>query len=118
MAAVVLVGLLIGGLATSGEAASKGVLVAGSMRLYGGNSDAPRSGYPTSGRVVFKREHGNVTTIGVGKSGTFSLKLEPGTYTAFGGPPGWYPRCLANYGKPFTISANHPLTVAVACDAL
>jgi hypothetical protein len=95
--------------------------VIGSLRLSPGTAVSvavAKAGLATSGRVVFKPEHGREIVIGVGKSGRFTINLSAGTYTAFGGPPGWFPFCLANSGKPFTIVAGHVLKVAVGCVAI
>ena len=118
LAFVVLLGVLVTDSSAIGGAAPGHDVVSGSLRIFGGVADSPPHGWPTSGRVVFERVHGRTSIVGVGKSGDFMVKLKPGVYTAFGGPPGWYPQCRANDGKPFTVTASHSLKVVVACDAL
>lgn len=71
-----------------------------------------------SGRVVFKSAAGRETIVGVGKSGEFNVNLRPGTYTAFGGGPGWFPNCRGNDGKAFKIVAGRSFKVTIWCIAL
>src|ERR1700690_4024601 len=87
LATVGTIALLFTGMnSPSGAAVNKGT-VTGSLRTFGGVAFAPRSGWPTAGRVVFKPEHGTARAIKVGKTGQFTVELKPGTYTVFGGPP-------------------------------
>jgi hypothetical protein len=109
--------LVAGSSAVSGASPRYGV-VTGSMGITGGVAMNPPGGTATSGRVVFKNQHGRELTIGVGKSGHFSVKLKPGVYTAFGGPPGWFPTCHGNNDRPFRVSADHTIRIDVACVAL
>jgi hypothetical protein len=109
------VALLISGLSTpSGAAVDKGV-VSGALRIYGATFDAPRSGWPTAGRVVFKPKHGTARAIKVGKTGQFTVELKPGTYTVFGGPPAWDNDCVVNGGKPFKLGVGQRLKVVASC---
>jgi hypothetical protein len=71
-----------------------------------------------SGRVVFKPASGREVVVGVGRSGEFSVNLRPGTYTAFGGGPGWFPNCHGNDGEAFKVVAGHSFKVNVWCIAL
>lgn len=115
VATVVTVALLTFGLgAPSGAAGNKGV-ISGTLRIYGGTLNAPRSGSPTAGRVVFKPETGTARAIKVGKTGQFPVELRPGTYTVFGGPPTWHNECMVDGGKPFKLEANQDLKVIVSC---
>jgi hypothetical protein len=91
--------------------------VSGSLRVFGGVADAPRAGSPVAGDVVFTSSQGVHTTIMVGKSGDFDLRLPAGTYTALGGPPGWHNHCYGNRAKPIRVLADERANVVVACDA-
>ena len=118
IALLALTGVLVSGSSALSGAASAYGVVTGSIRVTGGVEFNPPPGSVTSGRVVFKEEHGRALTIGVGQSGTFSVKLKPGIYTAFGGPPGWFPNCHGNNDKPFRISTGHTKKILVAGLAL
>jgi hypothetical protein len=120
LALVVLIGVLVTGSITIVGAASKDGVVRGSIRIEGGvEIDSPAGpGSPSSGRVVFTENRHRALTIGVGKTGTFSVKLKPGTYRAWGGPPGWYPSCRGNNNNPFKVVSGQTVTIVVACVAL
>jgi hypothetical protein len=121
IASFAIAGLLVAGLALPAGAAKGHGHVIGSLRLSPGTAvtaAVAKAGLPISGRVVFKPEHGREIVVGVGKSGKFTLNLRAGTYTAFGGPPGWFPNCPGNAGKPFTIVAGRTIDVAVWCEAI
>jgi hypothetical protein len=115
---VCIIALLFSGLSSASGAADNKGIVTGSLRTFGGVLDAPRTGYPTAGRVVFKPEHGTARAIKVGKTGRFTVELAPGTYTVFGGPPAWKDTCRVNFGKPFSLSAGEKVKVTVSCLAL
>jgi hypothetical protein len=93
-------------------------VITGSLRIFGGTADAPASGTPVAGRVVFKPTRGEAHALKVGKSGEFRITMDGGTYKAFGGPPAWGNECLVNGGKPFEVKAGQSLKVVVACIAL
>jgi hypothetical protein len=116
-----IVGLLLAGITVPAGAVDGHGHVIGSLRLSPGtlvSVAVAKAGLPMPGRVVFKSESGREIVVGVGTSGKFMLNLRAGTYTAFGGGPGWFPNCLFNEGKPFRITAGRSLQVAVWCVAL
>jgi hypothetical protein len=121
IASLAIVGLLLAGIAAPAGAVSGHGRINGSLRLSPGTAvtaAVAKAGLPMSGRVVFKPEHGREIVVGVSKSGTFTLNLRAGTYTAFGGGRGWFPQCQGNGGKPFTVVAGHTYKVAVWCVAM
>jgi hypothetical protein len=110
--------LLLCGLTTTSGAATGVGHVTGSIRYFGGVAGTPRTGTPTSGRVVFKPAHGTSRAIKVEKSGAFDVRLRAGTYIAFGGPPGWHDECRVNNGSTFKVARGKVINVIVACDAI
>ena len=114
-ASVAVVVLLSVGVGDSVGASTRIGQVTGSIRIYGGTSNAPPAGRPSSGRVVFKPAHGTSRAIKVGASGHFTLKLPSGTYSAFGGPPSWRDTCRAKGGLPFKVVAGQTVKVIVEC---
>jgi hypothetical protein len=117
IASLAVVVALVSGTSETGGAATKGGVVTGSLRVFGGVSSAPKFGSPVSGDVVFKPSHGKETKIMVGMTGRFDIRLAAGTYTAFGGPLGWHNDCLGNHGKPFKVAVGERSKVIIACDA-
>jgi hypothetical protein len=116
IASLAIVGLLVAGVTLPVRAVTTDGHVNGSLRLSPGTAVSvavAKAGLPISGRVVFKPEHGREMVIGVGKSGQFKVNLRAGTFTAFGGPPGWFSRCRANSSKPFKIVAGQTSKVLV-----
>ena len=81
-------------------------------------ADAPRSGWPTVGRVEFKPKYGTARAIKVGKTGQFTVELKPGIYIVYGGSPGWHNTSQVNFGKPFSLGAGQKRKVTVSCIAL
>jgi hypothetical protein len=118
MASIAMVALLGAGFSTPAGAASEHGHVIGELRLSPGTVETTavaKAGLPIAGRVVFKSATGREIIVGVGKSGEFTLNLHVGTYTAFGGSPGWFPNCRFNAGKPFAVVAGGTVKVAVWC---
>jgi hypothetical protein len=114
------VGILVVGIITPAGAVNAEGRVNGSLRLSPGTNvtaAVAKAGLPTSGRVVFKPEHGREILVGVGKSGKFKVNLRAGTYTAFGGGSGWFPHCYFDGDKPFKIMAGQTFKVVVWCIA-
>lgn len=117
IAVMALMGLLVAGPGDLVGATARGAVVTGTIRIFGGVASTSTTGTPASGQVVFKRKNGKATKIQVGKSGSFELVLQAGTYTAFGGPPGWHDTCSVKHGRPFRVASGHHVKVLVACIA-
>ena len=121
IASLAIVGILVTGFGVPVGAVSKNGHLTGSLKLSPGTEVSvavAKAGLPIAGRVVLRSWEGRATVIGVGKSGRFSLNLRPGTYTAFGGPPGWFPECRANDGTAFKVTVGHTLRIEVWCVAM
>ena len=70
---------------------------------------------PMSGTVQFTGTRHQRVTVRVGSSGTFSVRLAPGTYAVCWRSPGAQGRCLG--ARPVTVAARHTTKIAFILDA-
>jgi hypothetical protein len=87
--------------------------VTGKLQIEGGpgNPDGKQPGKrPWPGTVRFTRAHHHRVTVRVGNSGTFSVRLPPGTYAACPRPAGMQGPCSS--ARKVTVTAGHTTEIA------
>ena len=99
--------VLLSACAAAAPASPRG-MVTGRLQSEGGTS----AGYgrrPMPGTVWFTGAHQHEVKVGVGSSGTFSVRLAPGTYAVCWSAPGMTSRCSPT--RKITVVAGRTASV-------